>query len=67
MCMMYWFQLRTQTQQTTHLKINNNSVKTAITSVMNEQHNDLVCTKQDQSHTSRYVDESLPEQSHDMS
>ena len=25
------------------------------------QHNDLLCTKQDLSHTSRYVDESSPE------
>ena len=28
---------------------------------LNEQHNDLLCTKQDLSHTSRYVDESSPE------
>ena len=26
-----------------------------------EQHNDLLCTKQDLSHTSRYVDESSPD------
>ena len=28
---------------------------------LSEQHNDLLCTKQDLSHTSRYVDESSPE------
>ena len=28
---------------------------------LSEQHNDLPCTKQDLSHTSRYVDESSPE------
>ena len=28
---------------------------------LSEQHNDLLCTKQDLSHTSRYVDESLPD------
>ena len=41
----------------------------AVTSVMiyhcgaslSEQHTDLLCTKQDLSHTSRYVDESSPE------
>ena len=43
--------------------------ETSKTSVMNyhrgtslsEQHNDLLCTKQDLSPTSRYVDESSPE------
>ena len=28
---------------------------------LSEQHTDLLCTKQDLSHTSRYVDESSPE------
>ena len=45
------------------------AVQTTITSVMiyhrraslSEQHTDLLCTKQDLSHTSRYVDESSPE------
>ena len=49
--------------ETTHRVVNLN------TSVMiyhrgaslSEQHNDLLCTKQDLSHTSRYVDESSPE------
>ena len=44
-------------------------IATVITSVMiyhhgvslSEQHTDLLCTKQDVSHTSRYVDESSPE------
>ena len=44
-------------------------LKNWVTSVMiyhrgaslSEQHNDLLCTKQDLSHTSRYVDESSPE------
>ena len=28
---------------------------------LSEQHNDLLCTKQDLSHTSRYVDQSSPD------
>ena len=28
---------------------------------LSEQHNDLVCTKQDLSHTNRYVEESSPD------
>ena len=46
-----------------------NTVSGLCTSVMfyhrgaslSEQHTDLLCTKQDLSHTSRYVDESSPE------
>ena len=44
-----------QNSKTTSVMINHRGAS------LSEQHNDLLCTKQDLSHTSRYVDESSPE------
>ena len=48
------------------LQITNANINTSVMiyhrgASLSEQHNDLLCTKQDLSHTSRYVDESSPE------